>query len=64
MSVKDLTAIRHFVLSAKMKGAADLIQSGRSLMKMVKSKGPNTLPCGTPESTLQRVDKDSPILTH
>ena len=49
----DLTVIRHF------KGIADLIHSGRSLTKMIKSKGPNTLPCGTPESTLQRVDIES-----
>jgi len=34
------------------------------MIKMTKRKGPNTLPGGTPESTLQRFDIDSPILTH
>ena len=38
---------RHFVLSAKMKDMADLIHSGR-LLKKTKSRGPCTLPCGTP----------------
>jgi len=64
VSFVDLTAIRHFVSSAEMKGIANLIHSGRSLIKMMKSRGPSTLPCGTPESTLRRADIESPILTH
>jgi len=32
-------------------------------MKMTKSKGPNTLPCGTPESTLQRVTNSDALKT-
>jgi len=64
VSVADLTGIRHFVLSAKMKGIADLIHSGRLLMRMTKSRGPSTLPCDTPASTLHRADIESPILTH
>jgi len=60
----DLTAIRHFVSSAKMKGITNLIHSVRSLIKMTKSRGPSTLPCGTPESTLESADIESSILTH
>ena len=36
VSVVDLTAIKHFVSSVKMKGIADLIHLGRSLMKIKK----------------------------
>ena len=33
-------------------------------MNMTNKRGPNTLPWGTPERTLPKVDYESPILTH
>ena len=35
-----------FVSSAKKKGSADSIESGRSFMKIKNSKGPRTIPWG------------------
>ena len=36
----------------------------RSLLNIANKKGPNTLPWGTPESTLQTSDIDFPAQTH
>ena len=47
--------------SANRKGIKDRIHSGRLLIKMTNNSGPRAL---TPESTLQKSEKQSPILTH
>ena len=46
----DIT-LKHLVSSAKRKKKDIDTQSGRSLMKIANSSGPNKLPWGTPEIT-------------
>ena len=43
--------------SAKSKEEAKQVQSGRSVMSMMKSSGPRILPCGTPEVNCRLEDK-------
>ena len=64
LSLVDLIANRQLVSSANIKGIAEWIQWGRSFIKMTNKRGPRTLPCGTPDNTLQRAELDAPILTH
>ena len=67
LSVSSADLIWHKYLvssSAKIKGIANLIWSGKSLIKIMKSKGPSTLPWGTPDSLLHRSENESPTLTH
>ena len=37
--------------SSAKKRAAELVTSGRSLVKVKTSSGPRTVPCGTPDNT-------------
>ena len=50
-SASDLISLYRRQSSAKRRESEWLTASGRSLMKAKKSKGPNTVPCGTPEIT-------------
>ena len=44
VSSVDLIICRHLVSSAKIKGVAELMHSGKSLIKITNKRGPNTLP--------------------
>ena len=52
----------HLVSSAKRSGFAETRDEGKSFMKIRKSKGPNTLPWGTPEVT-GRTPDCAPLIT-
>jgi hypothetical protein len=46
----DFIQAKYIPASAKRR-ASELVTSGRSLMKVRKSSGPRTVPCGTPDNT-------------
>jgi hypothetical protein len=52
-SCEELLARKILRSSAKIKNLQWLIELHRSLMNMLKRKGPMTEPCGTPEVTLK-----------
>ncbi len=52
-----------FVSSAKRKISVFLQQDGRSLIYVIKSTGPNTDPCGTPQVVSRQGDEPSCIST-
>ena len=64
VSAADLISHKHLVSSAKIKGIANLMCSGKSLMKITNSSGPSTLAQGTPDRTLHSFESESPTLTH
>ena len=63
MSSVDVICLKDLVSSAN-SNSCDVTTDGKSLIKIRKSRGPRILPCGTPESTGEVLDRLLSTETH